>query len=131
MELKSVYSLIVIFIFNKISLLSGKGIKTGNFQVLHQHPGIKNCAAAVLYQNELVGGRVSNVTGMCEGLPYLWGLNETIQSGYAYVKKISAQESFQPPIILGPQQPQKSWLIPGVLSAGAKVEVTLGGEILA
>ncbi|XP_045208549.2 uncharacterized protein LOC123560415 [Mercenaria mercenaria] len=49
-----------------------------------------------------------------------------MQSGYAYVKKIYVQENYQPPFQMTDER-FATWMIPGSLSTGAKVEVTLEG----
>ncbi|XP_045212705.2 uncharacterized protein LOC123563761 [Mercenaria mercenaria] len=104
---------------------SGLDTKYGHFQVLQKqnHPGLRKCADAIMKKNEYVGGRVSQLTSECHGLSYSWGLNQTMKSGYAYLKKTFVQENFQPALKV--ECEPVTWTIPGVFSPGAKLDVLI------
>ncbi|XP_045204222.2 uncharacterized protein LOC123557071 [Mercenaria mercenaria] len=92
--------------------------KYGHFKVLKQHPDLRQCAAKELQQNG-VGGRISDLTGVCEVLSHSWGRNPTVEPGYGYVKNIYVRETFEPEVGVE----YMTWIIPGVLNSGAKLDV--------
>ncbi|XP_045206925.2 uncharacterized protein LOC123559174 [Mercenaria mercenaria] len=91
---------------------------------MQNHSGIRKCADAVLMKNEYVGGRVSQLTGECYGLPHAWGMNQTYESGYAYFKKEFVQDNFEPARKVVKSEPVL-WAIPGVLHTGAQLDLVI------
>ncbi|XP_053385051.1 uncharacterized protein LOC123537206 isoform X2 [Mercenaria mercenaria] len=122
MEVTSGGIFVIIFvscILSSAEAVSGFNTKFGNFQVFQKHPALKKCADSILQKNEFVGVRVSELTGECEGLPHSWGLNQTMESGYAYAKKLFVEENFKPPVGLD----SFLWKFPGVFSLGARLDL--------
>ncbi|XP_053380868.1 uncharacterized protein LOC128548999 isoform X2 [Mercenaria mercenaria] len=66
-----------------------------------------------------VGGRISDLTGVCEVLSHSWGRNPTIEPGYGYVKNIYTRKNFEPEI----EVENMALTIPGVLNIGAKLDI--------
>ncbi|XP_045184892.2 uncharacterized protein LOC123542909 [Mercenaria mercenaria] len=124
--------LVIIFISGSLPSavgMSGCDITIGNIQMLHEHPKLRKCAETILQKHEYIGCRVSVQTGECEGLNHDWGLNQTLEQGYAYAKKLYVEHTLQPPYKLV-LDGFESWDIPVVLETGGRIDISFSLESL-